>query len=166
MEIKSRREFLKGVAKVSAGVAAISALNPLMPVFAEGEANVNADCAIQTSRLKEVEHSLGHKKTVGYRYFEYATSGTTCSHSITFAIKESDLTVHEVDVQEACTGTSDCFAALCEGLTIDECYNRMRGIPCHVSPDSSCPDQTAQALMHAKLYLLGEACDCPAPAAE
>lgn len=159
MEIKSRREFLKGVAKVSAGVAAMTALNPLTAVLAEGEA-VNPDCDIATNRLKEVEFSLGRKKTVGYRYFEYTTSGTTCSKSITFAIKEDDLTVHEVDVQEACTGTSDCFAALCEGRTIDDCFARMRHIPCHVSPDSSCPDQTAQALEHAKLYLTGKACEC------
>ena len=166
MEIKSRREFLKGVAKVSAGIAAMTALNPLNTILAEGEAKVNPDCAIQTSRLKEVEFSLGHKKSAGFRYFEYTTSGTTCSKSITFAIKEDDLTVYDVDVQEACTGTSDCFSALCEGRTIDDCYARMRGIMCHASPDSSCPDQTAQALQHAKLYLTGEACDCVAPKAE
>ena len=160
MEIKSRREFLKGVAKVSAGVAAMTALNPLTTVLAEGETPVESTCAIIPNRLKEVEFGLGRKKTVGYRYFEYTTSGTTCSKSITFAIKEDDMTVHEVDVQEACTGTSDCFAALCEGRTIDDCFARMRHIPCHVSPYSSCPDQTAQALEHAKLYLTGKTCDC------
>lgn len=160
MDITSRREFLKGVAKVSAGVAAVTALNPIATVLAEGETPVESPCAIIPNRLVEVEASEGHKKSVGYRYFDYTTSGTTCSHRITFAIKEDDLTVHEVDVQEACTGTSDCFAALCEGRTIDDCVNRMLGIMCHASPDSSCPDQTAQALQHAKIYLLGESCDC------
>ena len=160
MEMTSRREFLKGAAKVSAGVAAVTALNPLMTVLAEGETATESTCAVIPSRLVEVEFSLGRKKDVGYRYFEYTTSGTTCSNKITFSIKEDDLTVYDVDVQEACTGTSDCFAALCDGLTIDECYARMKGIMCHVSPDSSCPDQTAIALMHAKLYLTGEGCEC------
>lgn len=167
MNMTSRREFLKGVAKISAGVSAVTILNPLVTAFAENETPATAEstCAIIPSRLVEVEASEGHKKTVGYRYFDYTTSGTTCSKRITFAIKEDTMTVHGVDVQEACTGTSDCFAALCEGRTIDDCVTRMLGIMCHVSPDSSCPDQTAQALMHAKKYLLGETCEC-APKAE
>lgn len=168
MEFKTRRDFLKNTAKVSAGVAALSTLNPLMGAFAEGEAA--PACGIEAGRLIEVEHSLGHKKSVGYRYFQYTCSGTTCSHQITFAIRESDLTVWDLDVQEACTGTSDGFAALCQGLTVDDCVNRMKGIPCHASPDSSCPDQSAQALAHAKMMILGETgCDCgavAAPAAE
>ena len=168
MEFKTRRDFLKNTAKVSAGVAALSTLNPLMGAFAEGEAA--PACGIEAGRLVEVEASEAHKKSAGYRYFDYACSGTTCSHRITFSIREADMTVWDLDVQEACTGTSDCFAALCQGLTIDECVGRMAGIMCHASPDSSCPDQSAQALAHAKMMILGETgCDCgavAAPAAE
>ena len=90
MNMTSRREFLKGVAKVSAGVTAVSVLNPLVTAFAEGETPATAEstCAIIPSRLVEVEASEGHKKTVGYRYFDYTTSGTTCSKRITFAITD------------------------------------------------------------------------------
>ena len=57
-----------------------------------------------------------------------------------------------------CAGTQDAFSALCKGKTIDYCVARMSGILCHGSKGSSCPDQTAKALVQAKVVITGEGC--------
>ncbi len=108
--------------------------------------------------LKEVEKPAEGEAVEGYRYFDYTTQGTTCSDQITFAIKEDDLTVHNLQVFGGCNGTSQGFGALCENQTIDYCVERMAGILCHGSNGSSCPDQSAKALAQAKVYLTGADC--------
>ncbi len=108
--------------------------------------------------LKEIEKPAEGEAVEGYRYFDYTTQGTTCSDQITFAIKEDDLTVHDLRVFNGCDGTSKGFGALCEDQTIDYCVERMAGILCHGSNGSSCPDQSAKALAQAKVYLTGADC--------
>ncbi len=108
--------------------------------------------------LTEVETDPEGNKKAGYRYFEYKTQAIVCSNTITFAIKEDDLTVHGANVIGGCTGTSDGFSALCEGKTIDYCVERMLGILCHGSNGSSCPDQLAKALAQAKVVITGAPC--------
>lgn len=120
----------------------------------EVAAPIPAPCMV----LKEVEADPNGVKVEGYRYFDYATQGTTCSNQITFAIKEADLTVYSVKVLGGCLGTADAFGALCEGKTIDYCVERMLGILCHGSKGSSCPDQTAKALAQAKVVITGAPC--------
>lgn len=108
--------------------------------------------------LKEVEKPADGEAVEGYRYFDYTTQGTTCSDQITFAIKEDDMTVHNLQVFNGCNGTAQGFGALCENQTIDYCVERMTGILCHGSKGSSCPDQSAKALSQAKVYLTGADC--------
>ena len=95
-----------------------------------------------------------------FHYYNYTTANV-CSEYITFAIYEPDMTVWDVRVYGGCHGTSDAFGALCKGLTIDECIERLGGIQCSGSATGvdSCPDQVAQALTAAKGMLTGTLCD-------
>ena len=95
-----------------------------------------------------------------FHYFNYTTANV-CSEYIAFAIYEPDMTVWDVRVYGGCHGTSDAFGALCKGLTVDECIERLGGIQCSGSATGvdSCPDQCAQALAAAKGMILGTLCD-------
>lgn len=95
-----------------------------------------------------------------FHYYNYTTANV-CSEYITFAIYEPDMTVWDVRVYGGCHGTSDAFGALCKGLTIDECIERLGGIQCSGSATGvdSCPDQVAQALTAAKGMLTGTLCE-------
>jgi len=95
-----------------------------------------------------------------FHYFNYTTANV-CSEYITFAIYEPDMTVWDVRVYGGCHGTSDAFGALCKGLTVDECIERLGGIQCSGSATGvdSCPDQVAQALAAAKGMITGTLCD-------
>ncbi len=95
-----------------------------------------------------------------FHYYNYTTANV-CSEYITFAIYEPDMTVWDVRVYGGCHGTADAFGALCKGLTIDECIERLGGIQCSGSATDvdSCPDQVAQALTAAKGMLTGTLCD-------
>ena len=95
-----------------------------------------------------------------FHYYNYTTANV-CSEYITFAIYEPDMTVWDVRVYGGCHGTADAFGALCKGLTIDECIERLGGIQCSGSATGvdSCPDQVAQALTAAKGMLTGTLCD-------
>ena len=95
-----------------------------------------------------------------FHYYNYTTANV-CSEYITFAIYEPDMTVWDVRVYGGCHGTSDAFGALCKGLTVDECIERLGGIQCSGSATGvdSCPDQVAQALAAAKGMLTGTLCD-------
>ena len=95
-----------------------------------------------------------------FHYYNYTTANV-CSEYIAFAIYEPDMTVWDVRVYGGCHGTSDAFGALCKGLTVDECIERLGGIQCSGSATGvdSCPDQVAQALTAAKGMLTGTLCD-------
>ena len=95
-----------------------------------------------------------------FHYYNYTTANV-CSEYITFAIYEPDMTVWDVRVYGGCHGTSDAFGALCKGLTVDECIERLGGIQCSGSATGvdSCPDQVAQALTAAKGMLTGTLCE-------
>ena len=95
-----------------------------------------------------------------FHYYNYTTANV-CSEYITFAIYEPDMTVWDVRVYGGCHGTADAFGALCKGLTVDECIERLGGIQCSGSMTGvdSCPDQVAQALTAAKGMLTGTLCD-------
>ena len=95
-----------------------------------------------------------------FHYYNYTTANV-CSEYITFAIYEPDMTVWDLRVYGGCHGTSDAFGALCKGLTVDECIERLGGIQCSGSATGvdSCPDQVAQALTAAKGMLTGTLCD-------
>ena len=95
-----------------------------------------------------------------FHYYNYTTANV-CSEYITFAIYEPDMTVWDVRVYGGCHGTADAFGALCKGLTVDECIERLGGIQCSGSMTGvdSCPDQVAQALTAAKGMLTGTLCE-------
>ena len=95
-----------------------------------------------------------------FHYYNYTTANV-CSEYITFAIYEPDMTVWDVRVYGGCHGTADAFGALCKGLTVDECIERLGGIQCSGSATGvdSCPDQVAQALTAAKGMLTGTLCE-------
>lgn len=95
----------------------------------------------------------------GTRTFKFTTDGRTCSKNVVFDIVGEDQILKNIVYEGGCNaGTQDAFSALCKGKTIDYCVERMSGILCHGSKGSSCPDQTAKALVQAKVVITGEGC--------
>ena len=78
--------------------------------------------------------------------FEYKTKGT-CSQMIYFDIEDGK--IHNVSYLGGCNGNLQGVSKLVEGMDIDEVISRLEGIHCGSKP-TSCPDQLATALKHAK----------------
>ena len=74
---------------------------------------------------------------------KYNTKGV-CSRSITFDVKDNKVT--DVQFEGGCSGNTQGFARLVEGMDIEEAIKRMKGIRCGFK-STSCPDQLALALL-------------------
>lgn len=59
-----------------------------------------------------------------------------------------DNTVHNITFIGGCNGNTKGVAALCEGLTVDQIEERLKGIQCGVK-GTSCVDQLATAVREA-----------------
>ena len=73
----------------------------------------------------------------------YKTSGV-CASAVSFDIDDAGK-VHNVQFQGGCSGNTQGFARLIEGMDAKEAISRMEGIRCGFNP-TSCPDQLAKAL--------------------
>lgn len=78
--------------------------------------------------------------------FEYKTRGT-CSQHILFDVVDGK--VKNVQFIGGCNGNLKGIASLVEGMPIDMVIEKVDGIHCGMKA-TSCPDQLAQALKHAK----------------
>lgn len=78
--------------------------------------------------------------------YHYKTRGT-CSSEIIVELNGN--TVKSLRVVGGCDGNSKGIAALARGMDADEVIKRCKGIRCGFKP-TSCPDQIAAALTHAK----------------
>ena len=77
--------------------------------------------------------------------YSYKTKGT-CSLRIDFDLEDN--TVHNITFIGGCNGNTKGVAALCEGLTVDQIEERLKGIQCGVK-GTSCVDQLATAVREA-----------------
>ena len=81
--------------------------------------------------------------------FEHKTKGT-CSQRILFDIENNKLM--NVQFIGGCNGNLKGIASLVEGMDVDEVISRLEGTTCGMK-STSCPDQLAIALKHAKIKL-------------
>lgn len=77
--------------------------------------------------------------------YSYKTKGT-CSQMIQFDL--DDHVVHNVTFIGGCNGNTQGVAALCEGLTVEQIEERLKGIQCG-KRGTSCVDQLATAVREA-----------------
>lgn len=77
--------------------------------------------------------------------YSYKTKGT-CSQRIDFELEDN--TVHNITFIGGCNGNTKGVAALCEGLTVEQIEERLKGIQCGIK-GTSCVDQLATAVREA-----------------
>lgn len=78
--------------------------------------------------------------------FTYKPSGV-CSSQIEFEL-DGDI-VRNVRFTRGCNGNTKGISALTEGMKVDDVIGRLKGTDCN-GRGTSCPDQLARALEHAK----------------
>lgn len=74
--------------------------------------------------------------------YSYVPQGV-CSRNITVEIEDG--IIKKVHFEGGCHGNTQGVAILCEGRSIDEVIDKLRGIQCG-QRGTSCPDQLAIAL--------------------
>lgn len=77
--------------------------------------------------------------------YSYKTKGT-CSQMIQFDLEGN--VVHNIHFVGGCNGNTQGVAALCEGLTVEQIEERLKGIRCGMR-GTSCVDQLATAVREA-----------------
>lgn len=77
--------------------------------------------------------------------YSYKTKGT-CSQKIDFDLEGN--IVHNIAFTGGCNGNTQGVAALCEGLTVEQIEERLKGIQCGMR-GTSCVDQLATAVREA-----------------
>ena len=75
----------------------------------------------------------------------YTTKGV-CAKAIAFDVEDDILTA--CTFIGGCPGNTKAISKLVVGMKIDDVIEKLKGIPCR--PDTSCPDQLAQALIEYK----------------
>lgn len=74
--------------------------------------------------------------------YSYQTQGT-CSQQIDFDL-DGD-TVRNIEFYGGCNGNLKGISILCDGMTVDEIEDKLKGVQCGYKP-TSCPDQLARAV--------------------
>ncbi|MEE1353257.1 MAG: TIGR03905 family TSCPD domain-containing protein [Acutalibacteraceae bacterium] len=74
--------------------------------------------------------------------YSYQTHGT-CSQQIDFDL-DGDV-VSNIEFYGGCNGNLKGICSLCDGMTVDEIEDHLKGIQCGFKP-TSCPDQLATAV--------------------
>ena len=77
-------------------------------------------------------------------HYEYSREGV-CSRQIILETDDENNTIKSVKFVGGCPGNTVGVAKLCEGRTINEVIELLKGTPCGFR-GTSCPDQLARAL--------------------
>ena len=77
-------------------------------------------------------------------HYEYSPEGV-CSRKIIIETDDENNTIKSVKFVGGCPGNTVGVAKLCEGRTINEVIELLKGTPCGFR-GTSCPDQLARAL--------------------
>ena len=155
MENTTRRDFLRNTLKLGAGMAAMSALSPVM-ALAEAE-QVPFAWVPNAPACKLIEELAPAAE--GVRSFKFTTDGRSCSKSVVFDIEGKEEYVKNVVYEGGCSGGCQGIAAMSEGRPASEIINTVRGLVCrNKQSGSGCADQLAMGLQQALLIIHGGAC--------
>ena len=156
MENTTRRDFLRNTLKLGAGMAALSALSPVMAIAEEEEKVPFAwkPNAAPCKLIEELEPSAE-----GVRSFKFVTDGRACSKSVTFDLVGKEEYVKNVKYEGGCSGGTQGIGAMCEGRPASEVMPIMMGIVCrNKASGSSCAHQLALGLQQALMIVRGTPC--------
>ena len=153
--IQTRRDFLRNTLKLGAGVAAMTALSPMMGAIAEEEKIPFAwvPNAAPCQLIEEIE-AAGE----GLRTFKFTTDGRTCSKSVTFSITADDI-LTKVAYEGGCDGGTQGIAVMSEGRPCAELVEILLPIVCGLKKSgSSCAMQLAMGIQQAQARIKGTGC--------
>jgi len=154
--IQTRRDFLRNTLKLGAGVAAMTALSPMMGAIAEEE-KVPFAWKPNAAPCKLIEELAPAAE--GVRSFKFTTDGRSCSKSVVFDIQGKEEYVKNVVYDGGCSGGCQGIAAMCEGRPATEIINTVLGLVCrNKKSGSSCADQLALGLQQALMIIHGTPC--------
>lgn len=155
MENTTRRDFLRNTLKLGAGMAALSALSPVMAIAEEEKVPFawkpnSAPCKL----IEELEPAAE-----GVRSFKFVTDGRSCSKSVTFDLVGKEEYVKNVKYEGGCNGGTQGIGAMCEGRPASEVMPIMMDIVCrNKKSGSSCAHQLALGLQQALMIVRGTPC--------
>ena len=155
MENTTRRDFLRNTLKLGAGMAALSALSPVMAIAEEEKVPFAwkpnaAPCQL----IEELEPAAE-----GVRSFKFVTDGRSCSKSVTFDLVGKEEYVKNVKYEGGCSGGTQGIGAMCEGRPASEVMPIMMDIVCrNKKSGSSCAHQLALGLQQALMIVRGTPC--------
>ena len=155
MENTTRRDFLRNTLKLGAGMAALSALSPVMAIAEEEQVPFawkpnSAPCKL----IEELEPAAE-----GVRSFKFVTDGRSCSKNVVFDIVGKEEYVKNVKYEGGCSGGTQGIGAMCEGRPASEVMPIMMDIVCrNKKSGSSCAHQLALGLQQALMIVRGTPC--------
>ena len=155
MENTTRRDFLRNTLKLGAGMAALTALSPVMAIAEEEKVPFAwkpnaAPCQL----IEELEPAAE-----GVRSFKFVTDGRSCSKSVTFDLVGKEEYVKNVKYEGGCNGGTQGIGAMCEGRPASEVMPIMMDIVCrNKKSGSSCAHQLALGLQQALMIVRGTPC--------
>ena len=155
MENTTRRDFLRNTLKLGAGMAALSALSPVMAIAEEEK--VPFAWKPNAAPCKLIEELAPSAE--GVRSFKFVTDGRSCSKSVTFDIVGKEEYVKNVVYEGGCSGGTQGIGAMCEGRTAAEVMPVLLSIVCrNKASGSSCAHQLGQGLQQALMIVRGTPC--------
>ena len=155
MENTTRRDFLRNTLTLGAGMAALTALSPVMAIAEEEKVPFAwkpnaAPCQL----IEELEPAAE-----GVRSFKFVTDGRSCSKSVTFDLVGKEEYVKNVKYEGGCSGGTQGIGAMCEGRPASEVMPIMMDIVCrNKKSGSSCAHQLALGLQQALMIVRGTPC--------
>ena len=153
--IQTRRDFLRNSLKLGAGVAAMTALSPVMAIAEEEK--VPFAWKPNAAPCKLIEELAPAAE--GVRSFKFTTDGRSCSKSVVFDIVGKEEYVKNVVYEGGCSGGTQGIGAMCEGRTATEVMPVLLSIVCrNKASGSSCAHQLGQGLQQALMIVRGTPC--------
>ncbi|MBR5288472.1 MAG: TSCPD domain-containing protein [Clostridia bacterium] len=155
--IQTRRDFLRNSLKLGAGVAAMTALAPVMGAVAEEVEKVPFAWVPNAAPCQLIEELAPAAE--GVRSFKFTTDGRSCSKSVVFDLVEKEEIVKNIVYEGGCTGGTKGIAAMSEGRPASEIIATVLGLVCrNKASGSSCADQLALGLQQALKIVRGTGC--------
>ena len=155
MENTTRRDFLRNTLKLGAGMAALTALSPVMAIAEEEK--VPFAWKPNAAPCKLIEELAPAAE--GVRSFKFTTDGRSCSKNVVFDIVGKEEYVKNIKYEGGCEGGCKGIAAMSEGRPASEIIATVLGLVCrNKQSGSSCADQLAMGLQQALMIIHGTPC--------
>ena len=154
--IQTRRDFLRNTLKLGAGVAAMTALSPVMGAVAEEAKQKDYEWVPNAAPCQLIEEIEAAGE--GLRTFKFTTDGRVCSKSVTFSLTAEDV-LTGVYYDGGCDGGTQGIAVMAEGRPAAEIVEILLPIVCGLKKSgSSCAMQLAMAIKQAQARIKGTGC--------